>query len=113
MDERKRDSIVAYLRNRMAQYGISSEAVAASIAADQARLRSARYRNAEGETWDGNGKAPDWVVQAMSAGQSLDHFAIKEVRDQEPNKALCVDWSGDPFAGTRLATNRAEYAVGA
>nr|WP_028203529.1 H-NS family nucleoid-associated regulatory protein [Paraburkholderia nodosa] len=104
MDERKRESIVAYLRRRMAEFGIEPDDIAASIAADAAQLRAARYRDAAGHTWDGNGDAPRWVVQATSAGQSLEHFAIGEITEQQPVKTPSVDWRQDPFAGSRLAT---------
>jgi DNA-binding protein H-NS len=46
VDERKRDSIVAYLRRRMD--------LAALMAADTPA--AARYRNAHGDAWDGNVK---------------------------------------------------------
>ncbi|WP_084688235.1 H-NS histone family protein [Paraburkholderia oxyphila] len=104
MDERKRDSIVAYLRRRMAELGIEPDDVAASIAADQARTRAARYRDASGNTWDGKGDTPQWVLQATSAGQSLEHFAISGTPEPESGKRASVDWGNDPFAGSRLAT---------
>ncbi|QBR02483.1 H-NS histone family protein [Paraburkholderia pallida] len=104
MDERKRESIVAYLRRRMAEFGIKPEDVAISIAADQERLRAVRYRDAAGHTWDGKGAAPQWLVQATSAGQSLEHFAISGTPQPESGKRTRVDWRNDPFAGTRLAT---------
>ncbi|MEX3945566.1 H-NS family nucleoid-associated regulatory protein [Paraburkholderia sp. BR10937] len=108
MDERKRDSIVAYLRRRMAELGIGPDDVAASIAADQERLRAARYRDAIGNIWDGKGAAPQWVMQATSAGQSLEHFAIRETAETNSTSRRAVDWHNDPFAGTRLA----KYAAG-
>ena len=104
MDERKRESIVAYLRRRMAEFGIEPEDIATSIAADQARLREVRFRDASGNTWDGKGTPPQWVVQATSAGQSLDHFAIDCASTRDPGKRTGTDWRNDPFAGTRLAT---------
>ena len=106
MDERKRESIVAYLRRRMAEFGIKPEDVASSIASDQARSKAARYRDAAGHTWDGNGVTPQWVVQATSAGQSLEHFAISE--NSEPGKRATVDRRNDPFAGTRLAMSKTD-----
>ena len=112
MDERKRDSIVAYLRRRMAELGIEPNDVAASLAADQEKMRAARYRDAFGNTWDGKGDAPQWVVQATSAGQSLEHFAISKTPEPESGKCTRVDWGNDPFAGTRLATRPQEYAAG-
>jgi DNA-binding protein H-NS len=111
MDERKRDSIVAYLRRRMAEFGIEPEDIATSIAADQERLRAVRFRDAFGNTWDGKGVAPQWVVQATSAGQSLDHFATAAATTRESNRPASADWRNDPFAGTRLATIRSVEAA--
>ncbi|MFT0172079.1 H-NS family nucleoid-associated regulatory protein [Paraburkholderia mimosarum] len=106
MDERKRESIVAYLRRRMVEFGIEPEDIATSIAADQARLREVRFRDASGNTWDGKGAPPQWVVQATSAGQSLEHFAIDGGSTRDPGQRAGVDWRNDPFAGTKLATNK-------
>ncbi|CAB3801557.1 hypothetical protein LMG28688_05378 [Paraburkholderia caffeinitolerans] len=111
MDERKRDSIVAYLRRRMAELGIEPDDIAASIAADQERLRAARYRDALGHTWDGKGDAPQWVVQATSAGQSLEHFAITGTPEPASGKSTGVDWRQDPFAGSRLAKVKPEQVA--
>ncbi|HKT97239.1 MAG TPA: H-NS histone family protein [Paraburkholderia sp.] len=108
MDERKRESIVAYLRRRMAEFGIEPDDLASSIAADQERMRAARYRDAAGNTWDGKGNAPQWVVQATSAGQSVEHFAIAGTTEEKSGKHAGVDWRNDPFAGTRLATVKNE-----
>jgi DNA-binding protein H-NS len=108
MDERKRDSIVAYLRRRMAELGIEPDDVAASIAADQEKTRAARYRDAFGNTWDGKGDIPQWLVQATSAGQSLEHFAISKSTEAQPKHRSGVDWGNDPFAGSRLATAKTE-----
>lgn len=90
----------------MAEFGIEPDDVAASIAADQERLRAVRYRDAAGHTWDGKGVAPRWVVQATSAGQSLAHFAISATLEPEAKERGTVDWRQDPFSGTRLATNK-------
>jgi DNA-binding protein H-NS len=102
MDERKRDSIVAYLRRRMSEVGIEVDDVAAAIAEDQLRQKSARYRSATGDIWSGEGEMPQWLQQAVSAGQTVEHFAVQrapEPADVRPQ----VDWARDPFAGSRLA----------
>ncbi|MPW22991.1 H-NS histone family protein [Paraburkholderia sp. CNPSo 3157] len=104
MDERKRDSIVAYLRRRMAEFGIELDDVAAAIAQDQIQQKPARYRSATGETWSGDGEMPQWLKQAISAGQSLEHFAINGAAQSVPAACPNVDWSQDPFAGSPLAT---------
>lgn len=109
MDERKRDSIVAYLLRRMAEFDIKPEAIAASIADDQRRLNAVKYRDAAGNSWDGHGAAPQWVVMATSAGQSLEHFAVRKAVEASAGKRSEVDWRDDPFAGSRLATIKPEH----
>lgn len=93
MDERKRESIVAYLRRRMAELGIDAADVAASIAADQERMRAARYRDAAGNTWDGKGRAPQWVVNAISAGSRSS--TLQSLGQRNPNRATLALWTGD------------------
>ncbi|AUT60127.1 MULTISPECIES: H-NS family nucleoid-associated regulatory protein [Paraburkholderia] len=104
MDERKRDSMIAYLRGRMAKVGIKVADLAAALAEERRRQQSVRYRSPFGETWDGNGAMPQWLSNAVSAGQSPEHFAVdkpaKKVKQERPT----VDWRNDPFAGSRLAT---------
>ncbi|WP_322048000.1 H-NS family nucleoid-associated regulatory protein [Paraburkholderia sp. J67] len=109
MDERKRDSIVAYLQRRMAEFDITPEAIAASIAEDQLRLNSVRYRDAFGNGWDGQGAAPQWIVNATSAGQSPEHFAVARAAEVPTSGRTGVDWRDDPFAGSRLATVKPEH----
>jgi class 3 adenylate cyclase len=46
--------IVAYLRRRMDEFGITVDDLAALMAADTPA--AARYRNAHGDAWDGNVK---------------------------------------------------------
>ena len=87
----------------MAEFCIEPEDIAASIAEDQRRERAVRYRDAFGNSWDGEGAAPQWVLQATSAGQSLEHFAISETAAQDTLHRPNIDWRYDPFAGTRLA----------
>ncbi|CAD6563122.1 H-NS family nucleoid-associated regulatory protein [Paraburkholderia sabiae] len=103
MDERKRDSMVAYLRRRMAEVGIELDDLAAAIAEDQIRQKAARYRSATGESWSGDGEMPLWLKQAISAGQTLDHFTVARQAQPESEPRSKVDWRQDPFAGSRLA----------
>jgi DNA-binding protein H-NS len=109
VDERKRDSIVTYLRRRMDEFGIEPDDIAASITEDQLRERAARYRNASGNTWDGVGEMPQWLVQALSAGQSLEHFSVANPDEPPTARGPGVNWAYDPFAGSRLATVSSEH----
>ncbi|CAG9269811.1 H-NS family nucleoid-associated regulatory protein [Paraburkholderia caribensis] len=102
MDERKRDSMVAYLRRRMSEVGIELDDLAAAIAEDQINQKAARYRSATGEIWSGDGEMPQWLKQAISAGQSMEHFAVERTAATMEARPK-IDWSQDPFAGSRLA----------
>ncbi|MPW23487.1 H-NS histone family protein [Paraburkholderia sp. CNPSo 3157] len=104
MDERKRERMVAYLRRRMKEFGIEPDDLASAIAEDQLRQKEARYRSATGETWDGKGEIPLWLKKIMSAGQSLEHFAVNGETNHAKGLLPRVDWQNDPFAGSPLAT---------
>ncbi|ACC75794.1 H-NS family nucleoid-associated regulatory protein [Paraburkholderia phymatum] len=106
MDERKRDSMVAYLRRRMADVGIELDDLAAAIAEDEIKQKAARYRSATGDTWSGDGEMPQWLKQAISAGQSMEHFAVERPAPAMTETRPKADWSRDPFAGSRLAAVR-------
>ncbi|MFM0125836.1 H-NS histone family protein [Paraburkholderia sp. RL18-101-BIB-B] len=104
MDERKRDSMIAYLRHRMEGFGITPDDLAATLAAEPA---AGRYRSAHGESWSGEGAMPQWLKQAISAGQSIGHFELSSGAVSAPSlQARTVagaDWTNDPFAGSPLA----------
>ncbi|TDN68864.1 H-NS histone family protein [Paraburkholderia sp. BL10I2N1] len=103
MDERKRDSMVAYLRRRMQEFGIKPADLASAIASDQSTLAGPRYRSATGDTWNGEGKMPQWLQQAISAGQSAEHFKVSSNGKHLRKTREKVDWRDDPFAGSPLA----------
>ncbi|MFP3605978.1 H-NS family nucleoid-associated regulatory protein [Paraburkholderia sp. SIMBA_053] len=108
MDERKRDSMIAYLRHRMEEYGIEQADLASAIAGDQGMQEPARYRNATGDTWTGDGEMPQWLKQAISAGQKLDHFETAPASPMPDARQKTIDWRDDPFAGSPLARQHAD-----
>ncbi len=60
---------------------VSEPVVAASEAAPvpapaPAPAPARRYRNAEGQVWDGEGPMPAWLLRAVNAGQSVEHFRV-------------------------------------
>ena len=103
MDERKRDSMIAYLRRRMEEFGIEPDDLALALASDKLKQKVARYRSATGDSWSGEGEMPQWLKQAISAGQSLDHFALSSEAAAPQRSREAVDWHNDPFAGSPLA----------
>jgi DNA-binding protein H-NS len=100
MDEMKRERIIAYLRHRMAEFGISPDDLASALASEQTE---ARYRSATGDTWTGEGEMPQWLKQATSAGQSIEHFELSSKAAPQRTSRETVDWRNDPFAGSPLA----------
>ncbi|MEM5342611.1 H-NS family nucleoid-associated regulatory protein [Paraburkholderia azotifigens] len=109
MDERKRDSMIAYLRRRMAQVGLKVTDLATALADERRAQKAVRFRSPFGETWDGKGAMPQWLSNALSAGQSMEHFATGQPAKAKAAKEerRGVDWRNDPFAGTRLASVQA------
>jgi DNA-binding protein H-NS len=103
MDERKRDSMIAYLRHRMEEFGIEPDDLAAVLASEPSAQKAERYRSATGDSWDGQGEMPQWLKQAISAGQSIDHFEMSAKSAPTPQSKKQVDWKNDPFAGSPLA----------
>lgn len=103
MDERKRDCMVAYLRRRMQEVGIRPEHLASAIAGEQSKQIGARYRSATGDTWNGEGEMPQWLQQALSAGQTVEHFEASSNVEPSGKNREKVDWRNDPFAGSPLA----------
>ena len=73
-DGNARERLVAWIRRRMDDYGITLEALADSLEADANAVRAVMYRDAYGNTWDGYGDKPDWLARAIYAGQNLDFF---------------------------------------
>jgi DNA-binding protein H-NS len=103
MDERKRDSIIAYLRHRMDDFGISPDDLGSFLATSSAGPDTVRYRNAGGDSWSGEGEMPQWLKQATSAGQSIEHFELACGTLPQASRQTNADWKNDPFAGTPLA----------
>lgn len=95
--------MVAYLRRRIEDFGIKLEYVALAIKSEQTAQTEARYRNATGDSWGGRGEMPQRLKQAISAGQSIQHFELRPNVSRAPLGKERVDWRNDPFAGSSLA----------
>lgn len=79
---RRRSEAIAWVRAQIACYGLTLQELqdAGCFAAPAREPPAPRYRNAEGQTWDGQGAMPDWLRRAVNAGQSLEHFSVADVR---------------------------------
>lgn len=72
-----RSAAILWVRMQMVRNGISYEdLVQAGCFDDGTASKAARFRSADGRTWDGQGQMPDWLQRAVNAGQSIEHFRI-------------------------------------
>lgn len=74
-DEEARDRLIIWIRRRMAEFGITPQAIADSIQQDMDNRPL--YRDARGNEWNGQGAMPDWLRAAKNAGVSPDFFRIE------------------------------------
>jgi DNA-binding protein H-NS len=75
-DGEARDRLILWIRRRMEEFGITPEALAASITQD--RLHPPLYRDARGNEWNGQGDMPAWLQAAQYAGVDPAFFRIEE-----------------------------------
>ncbi|CAG9255275.1 H-NS family nucleoid-associated regulatory protein [Paraburkholderia caribensis] len=80
-DGEARDRLIIWMRRRMEEFGISIEALSASIEHDKAH--PPLYRDARGHEWNGIGDMPDWLVAAKNAGVNPDFFRIEALPNAE------------------------------
>ncbi|ENZ77786.1 MAG: H-NS family nucleoid-associated regulatory protein [Pseudomonadota bacterium] len=75
---RQRAEAILWVRTQIAVYGLTYAELKAAGCFQVAppRERPVRYRNAQGQAWDGQGKMPDWLQRAVHAGQSVDFFRV-------------------------------------
>jgi DNA-binding protein H-NS len=76
MDEMKRERMIAHIQHRMAEFGVKANDIAPTPFTVVKPPAVIRYRNANGENWDGDGEMPIWLRRAMQAGQSPAHFEV-------------------------------------
>jgi len=77
----ERAAAIRWIRTQMADYGLTMEELEAAGCFDlppppPPPPPPACYRNAEGQTWDGQGEMPDWLRRAVNAGQSVEFFRV-------------------------------------
>jgi DNA-binding protein H-NS len=73
-DGNARERLILWICHRMEEYGITLEALAESLEADAAAIRAVLYRDAFGNSWNGQGEKPEWLRRAIYAGQNIEHF---------------------------------------
>ncbi|HEY1610213.1 MAG TPA: H-NS histone family protein [Paraburkholderia sp.] len=71
LDGEARERLILWIRRRMEEYGITLDDLAESIAESE---KQPMYRDAFGNTWDGQGDVPQWLTRYVHAGQDIEHF---------------------------------------
>jgi DNA-binding protein H-NS len=81
VDGEARERLIVWMRRRMEEFGITLEALAASI---QEELdHPPLYRDARGNDWNGEGQMPEWLLAAKHAGVDPEFFRIEPERKSE------------------------------
>lgn len=87
-DGEARDRLIIWIRRRMQEFGITFDALEASLQEDAAH--PPLYRDARGNDWNGVGPMPDWLAAAKHAGVDPDFFRIEEKPKEAPQRARNV-----------------------
>jgi DNA-binding protein H-NS len=74
LDGEARDRLIRWILRRMDEFDITHTALAQSIEEDLENEQAVSYRDAWGNTWNGDGDLPEWLQRAVAAGQSIEHF---------------------------------------
>ncbi|MFS8975902.1 H-NS family nucleoid-associated regulatory protein [Cupriavidus necator] len=79
----ERAEAIRWIQAQMADYGLTMEELEAAGCFDPTPAppqpptpRPVCYRNAAGQSWDGQGEMPDWLRRAVNAGQNVEFFRI-------------------------------------
>ena len=88
--------VVARIRKDIAKYGLTAEQLfGATTTAGAGRAKGGarktvkaakapKYADAAGNTWGGMGKRPEWLRQALAAGQALEEFLVGKTSAAAP-----------------------------
>lgn len=78
--QQERAGIIAEIRARMAEYGLTVDDLRGRGGSVTRRSRSKaepKYRGPNGELWSGGpGRKPEWVRQVLAAGGDIEQYRI-------------------------------------
>jgi DNA-binding protein H-NS len=99
-DGEARKRLIVWLRKRMAEFGITTQALADSIQHD--RDHAPVYGDASGNEWNGMGAVPGWLQAACNAGVNPDFFGLPKHRMASRPNASSTHADSTCSVGCRL-----------
>lgn len=79
---RERAETILWIKTQMVKFGLYFADLEAAGCFVESRTASqpgpVHFRDAEGHVWDGRGDLPTWLQRAVNAGQSIEHFQVKQ-----------------------------------
>lgn len=77
------NEVISDIKEKIRAYGLTGADIGLAGAVRRKgpsagpKTAAAKYRGPNGETWSGGrGRKPNWVVELLAAGKSLDDFAV-------------------------------------
>jgi DNA-binding protein H-NS len=78
--KQERAAVIAEIRARMAEYGITAQDLVSGSARKGRGARAKgeiKYRGPNGETWSGGpGRKPAWVREILAAGGNIENYRV-------------------------------------
>lgn len=77
---RDRTAAILWIRTQMVRYGVhlsdleNAGCFRPETSTSKRSTGVIRFRDASGHVWNGEGEMPEWLLRAVNAGQSIDHF---------------------------------------
>lgn len=106
--------VIQQIRELVSTYEITAEQIFGEVAEPRAKSRPPRaegampYADADGNTWVGRGKRPQWLRDALAAGHTLDEFRRKEPTRRKDSPTV----ARGKATAKRRGAGRAKYSDG-
>ncbi len=106
--------VIRQIRELVSTYEITAEQIFGEVAEPRAKSRPAQsegstlYADADGNTWVGRGKRPQWLRDALAAGHTLDEFR----KNQPARRKGKATVGGGKATAKRQGAGRAKFSDG-
>lgn len=73
--------VIPQIHALMVKYKVKPEDLG-FVLAPRKRAVKVRYQNAEGQTWSGRGRKPEWVQAILDVGGNIEDYAVDKAQGQ-------------------------------